>query len=46
MVFILRETEAGDDDAHGMKEAEERPKAIAESQAPPTRKSPGCLQAC
>jgi hypothetical protein len=31
MVSILRETEAGDDDAQGMKEAEEQPKAIAES---------------
>ena len=43
MAPILREKEAGDDSAQGVKEAEERPKAIAESQAPPTRKLPGCL---
>jgi hypothetical protein len=28
MVSILRETEVGDDDAQGMKEVEEQPKAI------------------
>jgi len=46
MVSILRETEAGDDDAQGMQGSGRTAKgSIAESQAPPTRKSSGCLQA-